>query len=55
MSRSLDPFFAIAIGLGAALTRINREEREKGRSTAETFDVFKKRMGIAWEGSGGKS
>jgi hypothetical protein len=53
--RSLDPLFAITIGLGAALTRIDREEKEKGRSTAQTFEVFKRRVGIAWEGSGSGS
>ncbi|TVY18095.1 hypothetical protein LARI1_G001994 [Lachnellula arida] len=38
ISRTLDPLFALAIGLGAAATRINREEKEAGRSTKETVD-----------------
>ncbi|KAF2118656.1 hypothetical protein BDV96DRAFT_642840 [Lophiotrema nucula] len=50
ISRSLDPVFAIAIGVGAALTRINREEKEKGRSTPETLEALKRRMQIAWTG-----
>jgi hypothetical protein len=49
-SRSLDPVFAISIGLAAALTRIRREEKEEGRTVAETVDVFKRRAGSAWEG-----
>ncbi|KAF2711210.1 hypothetical protein K504DRAFT_375620, partial [Pleomassaria siparia CBS 279.74] len=48
--RTLDPLFALTIGLAAATTRINREEKEKGRSTAQTVDVLKRRVGIAWEG-----
>lgn len=35
----MDPIFAVAIGLGAAVTRINREEKEKGRTTKETIDI----------------
>ncbi|KAH7117769.1 hypothetical protein B0J11DRAFT_91269 [Dendryphion nanum] len=48
ISKSLDPVFAISIGLAAAATRINREEKEKGRSTGESIEVFKKRAGLAW-------
>jgi len=47
--RSLDPIFAISIGLAAAVTRINREEKEKGRSTAQSVDVLKKRWSLAWQ------
>ncbi|OBT67876.1 hypothetical protein VE03_02450 [Pseudogymnoascus sp. 23342-1-I1] len=39
ISRSLDPIFALFIGLGAASMRINREEKELGRSTKETVDA----------------
>lgn len=38
ISRNLDPVFALFIGLGAAATRINREEKELGRSTKDTVD-----------------
>jgi len=31
-----DPLFALFIGAGAAFTRINREEKEKGHSFEET-------------------
>ncbi|KAK3216778.1 hypothetical protein GRF29_1g906933 [Pseudopithomyces chartarum] len=54
ISRRLDPIFAISIGLAAAATRINREEKEKGRSTAQTVDVFKRRLSLWWEGPGSK-
>jgi hypothetical protein len=47
--RALDPLFAVSIGLAAAVTRINREEKEKGRSTQETIDVFKRRWALAWQ------
>lgn len=53
-SRRLDPLFAIGIGLAAAATRINREEKEKGRSPAQTVDVFKRRWNIWWEGKAEK-
>ncbi|KAF2633454.1 hypothetical protein BU25DRAFT_405348 [Macroventuria anomochaeta] len=49
ISKALDPLFAISIGLAAAVTRINREEKEKGRSTQETIDVFKRRWALAWQ------
>lgn len=39
ISRTLDPFFALFIGLSAAATRINREEKELGRSTGETVNA----------------
>ncbi|KAF2182779.1 hypothetical protein K469DRAFT_220143 [Zopfia rhizophila CBS 207.26] len=47
ISRSIDPIFAISIGVAAALTRINREEKEKGHTTSETIDIFKRRVGLA--------
>ncbi|TVY44747.1 hypothetical protein LOCC1_G002289, partial [Lachnellula occidentalis] len=46
ISRALDPVFAIVIGLGAAATRINREEKESGRSTRETVDHGLRRIGF---------
>lgn len=39
ISKAADPIFALFIGLSAAATRINREEKEKGRSTAETVNA----------------
>ncbi|KAF2793514.1 hypothetical protein K505DRAFT_244237 [Melanomma pulvis-pyrius CBS 109.77] len=50
ISKSLDPIFAISIGLAAAMTRINREEKEKNRSTEQSIEVLKRRTRIAWEG-----
>ncbi|KAA8620253.1 repeatdomain containing protein [Pyrenophora tritici-repentis] len=51
ISKRLDPLFAISIGLAAALTRINREEKEKGRSTQETLHLVKRRWNLAWQGN----
>lgn len=34
-----DPIFALFIGLSAAATRINREEKDKGRTTSETVNA----------------
>jgi hypothetical protein len=39
ISRVADPVFALFIGLSAAATRINREEKDKGRSTFETINA----------------
>ncbi|TVY57174.1 hypothetical protein LSUE1_G007888 [Lachnellula suecica] len=39
ITRTLDPLFAVFIGLSAAAMRINREEKEVGRSTKETVDA----------------
>lgn len=47
--RRLDPLFAIGIGTAAALARIGREEKEKGRGWGETWVVFKRRLGKTWE------
>lgn len=39
ISKVADPVFAVFIGLSAAATRINREEKELGRTTKETIDA----------------
>ncbi len=39
ISKVGDPIFAAVIGLSAAATRINREEKELGRSTQQTIDA----------------
>jgi hypothetical protein len=39
ISKVADPVFAIFIGLSAAATRINREEKDLGRSTKQTIDA----------------
>ncbi|OAL55473.1 hypothetical protein IQ07DRAFT_639153 [Pyrenochaeta sp. DS3sAY3a] len=53
ISKALDPVFAISIGLAAAFTRINREEKEKGRTTQESIDVLKRRWTLAWHEDNG--
>lgn len=53
ISKRLDPLFAIGIGAAAALARIGREEREKGRqSWGESYGVFRRRVERAWEKGG---
>ena len=37
ISRVVDPIFAVVIGLSAAALRINREEKDQGRSTQDTI------------------
>jgi non-classical export protein 1 len=39
ISKIGDPIFAVFIGLSAAATRINREEKELGRSTQQTINA----------------
>jgi len=39
ISKVGDPIFALLIGLSAAATRINREEKELGHSSKETIDA----------------
>lgn len=38
ISKVADPIFAVVIGLSAAATRINREEKVKGYTTQQTID-----------------
>ncbi|KAH9845251.1 Pfam:DUF2665 [Teratosphaeria destructans] len=52
-NRSIDPFFAMGVGVMAAVVRINREEKEKGRSTAETIESLRRRVGMIRERVGG--
>ncbi|KAI8955894.1 hypothetical protein F4801DRAFT_574098 [Xylaria longipes] len=47
ISRAADPIFALVIGLGAAALRINREEKEKGKTTRQTIESVKKRLSLA--------
>lgn len=39
ISRVADPVFGVLIGLAAAATRINREEKEKGRTRDQTIQA----------------
>jgi L-cystine uptake protein TcyP (sodium:dicarboxylate symporter family) len=47
ISRVADPIFAVFVGLSAAAMRINREEKEKGRTTQETIAAARRRLGFA--------
>jgi len=50
ISRVADPLFALFIGLSAAAMRINREEKELGRTTQETIDAGFRRLGFPRNG-----
>ncbi|EME85619.1 uncharacterized protein MYCFIDRAFT_52915 [Pseudocercospora fijiensis CIRAD86] len=50
ISRAIDPIFAVTVGITAAAVRINREEKEKGRSTEETIDALKRRTAMVFGG-----
>ncbi|KAL7911185.1 hypothetical protein GGI35DRAFT_339716 [Trichoderma velutinum] len=47
ISRVADPIFAVVIGLSAAATRINREEKAKGKTTNETIENGLRRIGLS--------
>jgi len=47
ISRVADPIFAVFIGVSAAALRINREEKEKGRTTQEVIQAARRRLGLA--------
>jgi len=50
--RAIDPIFATSIGVAAAVVRINREEKEKGRSTEQSIETLKRRVNMVMEKSG---
>ncbi|KAK6583761.1 hypothetical protein PZA11_003491 [Diplocarpon coronariae] len=47
ISRAADPVFALLIGLGAAATRIHREEKEAGRGGWATIETGLRRTGLS--------
>ncbi|KAL2116704.1 hypothetical protein VTJ04DRAFT_8872 [Mycothermus thermophilus] len=49
INRVADPIFAVFIGVSAAALRINREEKEKGRTTQETIEALRRRLGSLWK------
>ncbi|CAK4029919.1 hypothetical protein MYCFIDRAFT_52915 [Lecanosticta acicola] len=51
ISRAIDPIFAVSVGITAAAVRINREEKEKGRTTEQTMEALKRRTGMLFEGN----
>ncbi|TKA24041.1 hypothetical protein B0A50_06932 [Salinomyces thailandicus] len=52
ISKVIDPIFATSIGVAAAYVRINREEKEKGRSTEQTIESLKRRVNLVLERRG---
>lgn len=53
--RTIDPIFAVSIGIAAAAVRINREEKEQGRSTTQSYESLKRRIAMVWAGQMGDS
>lgn len=49
ISKTIDPIFAVGVGLAAAVVRINREEKEKGKTAQQTMDSLKKRVSMLFE------
>jgi hypothetical protein len=47
--RTLDPIFAVSVGVAAAVVRINREEKEKGKSFEESKASLGRRAALAWK------
>ncbi|KAK3943477.1 hypothetical protein QBC46DRAFT_338431 [Diplogelasinospora grovesii] len=47
ISRVADPIFALFIGASAAAMRINREGKEKGKTTQELIQDARRRLGLA--------
>lgn len=45
ISRVADPIFAVFIGVSAAALRINREEKEKGRTTQDVIEAARRYVG----------
>ena len=46
ISRAMDPVFAVVIGVSAAVARISREEKEKGKTTNQTIETALRYVGI---------
>ena len=42
----------MSVGIAAAVVRINREEKEQGKSTEQTIESLRRRVGLAWSGTG---
>ncbi|SMQ47956.1 unnamed protein product [Zymoseptoria tritici ST99CH_1A5] len=49
ISRAIDPIFAMSVGAAAVVVRVNREEKEKGRTTEETIASLKRRTASLFE------
>lgn len=39
----------MSVGITAAVVRINREEKEKGKSFEQSQESLKRRAGLAWD------
>jgi len=47
IGRVADPIFALFIGVTAAATRINREQKAKGKTSNETIQDGLRRLGLS--------
>ena len=47
--RRIDPLFAMSVGIAAAFVRINREEKEKGKTTQQSIESLKSRWALLFE------
>ncbi|KAL1306543.1 hypothetical protein AAFC00_005233 [Neodothiora populina] len=52
ISRNLDPVFAIFIGISATAVRVNRDEKDKGKTPAVMLEDIKRRVGKAFASVG---
>lgn len=43
----------MSVGAAAAVVRVNREEKEKGKNTEQTIESFKRRWALAFDNDGG--
>ncbi|KAK7621322.1 hypothetical protein IWX48DRAFT_628639 [Phyllosticta citricarpa] len=51
ISKRIDPLFATAIGVAAAASRIQRDEKAKGRGgVRQSWEVFRRRWAVAFGG-----
>ncbi|KAF2755187.1 hypothetical protein EJ05DRAFT_503492 [Pseudovirgaria hyperparasitica] len=48
ISKTIDPIFAVGVGVGATLTRIRRDEKANEREWPETWAVFERRLRLAF-------
>ncbi|KAJ9622363.1 hypothetical protein H2203_006582 [Taxawa tesnikishii (nom. ined.)] len=53
ISKNLDPVFALSVGVAAAGTRINREQKEKGYNPQQTMEALQRRIRKAMGMDGG--
>lgn len=43
----------MSVGIAAAVVRINREEKEQGKTTEQSIESLRRRIDLAWKGGQG--